>query len=96
VVDELIDELAGAQWFSKLDFRVEYHQICIEPGDTYKTAFKTHNWLFEFLVMPFGLINAPDTFQGIMNLIFAALLRKGVPVFMDYILIYSKTFEEHV
>jgi hypothetical protein len=46
--------------------------------------------------MPFGLINAPDTFQGIMNLIFAALLRKGVPVFMDYILIYSKTFEEHV
>lgn len=96
VVDELIDELTGAQWFSKLNFHAGYRQIHIAPADTHKIIFKTHDGLYEFLVMPFGLTNAPATFQSIMNMIFRHLLRRGVLVFMDDILNYSKTLGEHV
>jgi hypothetical protein len=96
VVDEHLDELAGAQWFTKLDFRSGCHQIRVAKGDEAKTAFRTHHGLYEFKVMPFGLKNAPASFQSVMIRIFEHLLRKCVLAFMDDILIYSATLAEHI
>ena len=99
VIDELLDQLAGACWFSKLDLRAGYHQIRLAPGEEFKTAFQTHIGHYEFTVVAMGLTGAPNTFQGAMNTHLAPALRGEDPCaicFFDDILIFSKTLSEHI
>ena len=95
-IEELIDQVGStAKFFSKLDLHSGFHQIRLLPEDVPKTAFKTKYGTFQYKVMPFGLCNAPATFQRTMDLVFGQL-RDFVGVYMDDVLIFSNTLEEHV
>jgi hypothetical protein len=95
LITEIRDRLTGANWFTALDLKGAYNLIRIREGDEWKTAFRTRYGLFECLVMPFGLTNAPATFQRMINHVLRAYIDDFVIVYLDDILIFSKTLEEH-
>ena len=94
-IDDLFDQLKDAKYFSKIHLRLGYYQLKIGLSDISKTAFVTHYGQYEFTMMPFGLTNAPAYFMNLMNKVFMEELDKFVVVFIDDILIYSRSVEEH-
>jgi hypothetical protein len=95
LIDEILDELHGSKYFSRLDFKSGFHQIRMDPADEYKTTFKNHHGHYQFKVMSFVLTSAPATFQCTMNSILEPFLRKFIIVFMDDILVYSGSLSDH-
>jgi len=94
-MQELQDRVHGAQWFTKMDLKNGFHLIRVKEGDEWKTVYRTRYILFEFQVMPYGVTNAPSTFQDMMNHVFSVMLDMGVTAYMDDILVYAGTQEGH-
>jgi len=94
-IDDMFDQLKGARVFLKIDLRSGYHQMKIKELDALKTAFRTQYEHYKFLVLPFGLTNAPTSSMDLMNRVFQPYLDKFMVVFIDDILVYSSYFEEH-
>ena len=95
-IDDLLDQLKSVVYFTKLDLHSGYHQVWIAEQYVWKTAFKTKQGIFKWMVMPFGLCNAPATFMRVMNNIFQPFIYEFFLVYLDDILVFSKSWFEHV
>ena len=89
---DLLDRLGKAKYFSSIDLATAYHQVGIAKGDTHKTAFFTNEGLYEYIILPFGLYNAPAAFQRLMNLTFDDYINQFVTMYLDDILLYFETY----
>jgi hypothetical protein len=94
-IDDMFDQMKGATMFSNINLKSGYHQLQIKDDDVPMTAFKTRFEHYDFIVLPFGLMNAPGVFMSLINGVFREYLDKFVQVFIDNILIYSRVMEEH-
>ena len=94
-IDDTLDLLAGARYFTTLDLASGYWQVAMDPSSQEKTAFATYSGLYEFCKMPFGLVNAPATFQHLMEVVLSGLARDSCHVYLDDVLVFGRTLEEH-